>query len=441
MRRYQIKEWSLLPFSKTEGDGGISRRDADALCIEAERQSEALSPNGGPTILSLERRGLRASQVVGVVATGGCRLEILPKIDSKTGDLPSAALFKMLAAVPKFKIAMGGLTDAVLQDQDILEILIGRFAQRLSWAAQRGLSRRYLLQEEDLPFLKGKLNTTRQFTRFAASPHLLATRFDELDIDIPLNQILKAACMLLLSITISSRNRRRLNELSFHFASVSDLPVGQPLPVQQVKLDRTNGSYRQLLEMALLFLNRRTQALYGGQGKGFSLLFEMNTLFEEYIGANMIALQERLAHDCSLQKPVKHVLKTLNGAPKFRTKPDIWLRDRVTKAVTIIDTKWKVLKGSRPDVSSQIQSGDIYQMLAYASVYDADRVILLYPHSYNLDQAAGVVEQFQSHDGSHRIDIATVDLSDLSTVRAQMTSMIVDGALGEDSAINNLLQA
>ena len=44
----------------------------------------------------------------------------------------------------------------------------------------------------------------------------------------------------------------------------------------------------------------------------------------------------------------------------------------------ILDTKWKRL--DTEDVRNRsVSQSDVYQMLAYAHAYDADRLILLYP--------------------------------------------------------------
>jgi len=79
----------------------------------------------------------------------------------------------------------------------------------------------------------------RQFTILASSPHRVASRYDELSADTPLNQILKAAVTRLRVISRASENQRRLNELEFALADVTRVPVEQ-LAWRQVVLDRTN---------------------------------------------------------------------------------------------------------------------------------------------------------------------------------------------------------
>jgi len=52
----------------------------------------------------------------------------------------------------------------------------------------------------------------------------------------------------------------------------------------EVVIDRTNSRWREALRMAELFLLNRYQTTTGGAGQGTALLFEIDALFEEYVG-------------------------------------------------------------------------------------------------------------------------------------------------------------
>ena len=180
MRKYSITEWRELPFENQGFNNGVKRQDAIALCEVAAQQAKKMRL-GRDSILSMTHRGLRAGQVVGIVATPYCRLEILPKVDSNSQEVSRRSLFSMIAYTLGLNISVGGYFERVRQSSGILEVLIRRFSEDLYVAVHRGLPRRYLTKEEDLTRLRGQLDTIRQITRFAASPHILATRFDQLD--------------------------------------------------------------------------------------------------------------------------------------------------------------------------------------------------------------------------------------------------------------------
>ena len=145
------------------------------------------------------------------------------------------------------------------------------------------MPRRYVGREEDLPTLRGQLDIARQFTHHAVNPSRLACRFDLLSEDTPLNRIMKAAVVLLSRLSRRSANQQRLRELSFVYADIVDVPV-PALRWNEVVMDRTNRSWQDLFAMARLFLQDRYQTTTGGTGQGTAMLFEMNALFEEYVG-------------------------------------------------------------------------------------------------------------------------------------------------------------
>ena len=170
---------------------------------------------------------------------------------------------------------------------DLLEILIRLFADRLLVAVRRGLPHRYRPREEDLQFLRGKLDISRQLTHHAVRPDRLACRFEELSVDTPLNRVLKAAVSRLASVSASDRNLRRLAELAarFEFVGRSPAPAREP-----VRLDRTNTAFHRLYRLARALLGNEWQSTTTGDSEGFGLLFPMNDLFEAFVGRTMRAV-------------------------------------------------------------------------------------------------------------------------------------------------------
>jgi 5-methylcytosine-specific restriction enzyme subunit McrC len=144
----------------------------------------------------------------------------------------------------------------------------------------------------------------------------------------------------------------------------------------------------------------------------------MNELFEEYVGRQTRAALKPLGFDVTLQGPKRHLACTLEDTPTFQLRPDIIVA-RNGHVNLIIDTKWKRLKEDQ--LREGVASADAYQMFAYAERFDADDVVLLYPHHSGLGawkpQRAtyklGGIEGF----GRRRVAVSTVDLSDLKSVR------------------------
>lgn len=429
MNHYRVAEWGRLSFGSSPAEGGMLRRDAVELCQQAERFSPQLGV-GAEDILCLNHSSLQARQVVGVISTPASRLEILPKIGAFAESRSRHALLEMLATVFGFPLSVGSQTSIREQGRDILEILISVFTVQLMDAVQRGLPRAYIENQADLPRLRGALNVTRQFSVLAASPEKLACRFDALSADIPLNRVLKAACALLQKVAQSRANQRRLSELLHAFDEVASLHPAALPGKKDIHLDRTNERYRMLLDQARLFLQMRWQSIYSGNSRGFALLFQMNTLFEAYIGTLMRRLQTELGCRVTLQGPHRYAMEDADGTGRFMTKPDICVDFADTDQRLIIDTKWKRLDPSPGGSPWGISNSDVYQMLAYGEVYDAERVILLYPNKPETGHSPGLIDRFWSPKGERIVDVATVELTGNKAVQAQLSNLLEGGERG-----------
>lgn len=420
MIRRTVLEWRKL----NHGDEQDEIPEAAAERLARVAKASPLGGEEGARILQHGRKSLRAQQVVGVIAADGCALEILPKIDG-LGDGESAAsqaairrnLVHMLAVVLDLEIASGLIADLGWQRENLLEVLIRLFCNKLVEAVHRGMPRRYVGHEDDLPMLRGRLNVMRQFTLLAASPEQLASRFDELSPDIALNQIMKAAVAKLLRLSRAANNQRQLRELSFAFADVSDVTVAA-LRWDQVILDRTNERWRELLTLARLLLGERFQSTSSGEGRGFSLLFEMNTLFEGYVGRTLRRALAGTGLSVDLQGGRAYCLteigedEALRGKQRFMTKPDIIIR-KGSRRLLIIDTKWKRLASVIDDPKQGVSQADVYQMMAYGRVYGCSQLMLLYPHHDELGCGEGITSMHQVNGTDDRLITATIGLSDL----------------------------
>ena len=455
--------------SLTVGAGkGLTEKEAERLYTLAERARRRLH-HKPPVLTRTHGGGLKAEQVVGVLAVPGKTLEILPKIDGKDGAVRKA-LIHMLAVAHRLRVADGELASLDTQRRDLLELLVGLFANRLLSAVRRGLPRRYIGHEDDLKLLRGRLNVTRQVTHLAARPDLLACRFDELSEDTPLNRVLKAAVSRLVRVARAAANARRLAELTARFEFVGDTP--DPLR-EPVRLDRTNTAFHDLHRLARLFLTgdwQSTKSTMGAEATGFTLLFPMNELFEQFIGRCLErALGSGRVHlqDRSYSALIDDADKT-TGKPKrlFNLRPDAvietptsatgppvalgtkWMRqstadghrDRAQPGPPIVlDTKWKRLTPHEPrcERTLGVASSDVYQMLTYARAYGAGRLILLYPWHKELGEhetpdKKGILRTWRvaetGPETACRLDVAVVDVGRPGAVAGALQAIVGSGA-------------
>lgn len=435
MALISVREYKSLKIggfaSEAEGGPSVTEQQADIL-------TNAKVTNGLEIFKYANKTSLTAQQYVGVFQLGPLTVEVLPKID---GDDQSIRrnLVAMLAVALDLDISEGEAARVATQNHGILEILIRLFCDKLFIQVHKGLVKRYEGREDNLSVLRGKLGIAEQVRLNAANPERLFCRFDEFQEDNPLNQILRAAIRLLLKISRELGNQRKLGELMLVFEGASDYPR-QSLPWSRVVFDRMSERYRSCFKLAELFLKSTPPDVTGGAAHGFSLFFDMNVLFEEYIGRMAVRTFRPLDYQVTLQKPHKYLAYDENEkCDAFKMKPDV-VGQVDGKIAWIIDTKWKQLAktNSRDSKSTELKDvvsqADFYQMYAYANSYDSPDVILLYPHyKDDMGLSAGVRGSYllnpwiqEANDKERkRIKVAIIALSDLKTVPEQLRTIIL----------------
>ena len=407
MKSVTLQEWE----ERSLNELGIARKAVDQLLSLASQERRRLRVAQN-VLTETITPGLKAGQVVGVLSVPGVSLEILPKLQGHDWNARQA-LTRMITVALDIPIAAREYVSMARQSRDLLEVVVRVFVDLLRKATRRGLPHRYRSEEEDLSLLRGKLNINRQVLIHASRPDKLACIYDELSADTPLNRVLKATVGMLMRVARNSDNLRSVFELMARLDLVSDSanPLGEP-----VVLDRTNSSYHRIYGLARLLLSSRWQNTSIGNDEGIALLFEMNQLFERFVArCFQIGLGST---NVRLQRSDKHAL--LEGNRRlFTLKPDIVIHNDI-----IVDTKWKVLDLKEPRLG--VSSADVYQMLAYAQAYKAERLVLLYPWHAELG-SPGILKRWRVTGTEVKFDIATVDVS-LSDEVPEALVRLVDSA-------------
>ncbi len=404
---YTLPEWGHLPI----GEEGVSPVGARRLHALAERETRRLRVPQ-PVLTRTATPSLRAGQVVGVLSVPDVSVEILPKIDGEEDAGVRQALTRMLAVAWGLPIADSEPALLATQRDSLLEVLIRLFSDRLLIAVRRGLPHRYRAREDDLAFLRGKLQVHRQITRHAVGADRLACEFEELSVDTPLNRVLKAAVERLIGVARSTANVRKLTELRARFEFVGDSrdPSREP-----VRLDRTNVAFHRLYGLARLLLGGDWQGTAMGGQQGFALLFPMNELFEEFVGRSMrVALARR---NVRLQHTGLYALES--GQERlFALRPDI-----VVDGNIVIDTKWKRLRTDKRNLG--VEQADVYQMLAYGHAYEARRLVLLYPwHEGLATEPRPILRRWRVAGTSAVFHVAVVDVANTHMVASALREIV-----------------
>ena len=178
--------------------------------------------------------------------------------------------------------------------------------------------------------------------------------------------------------------------------------------------------------MASLFLRDRYQTTTGGRGEGTAMLFEMNTLFEEYVGRLIGRALAGTRRTVSLQGGGRFCLNvTETGRGVFQTRPDILIREG--QVVThIIDTKWKRISSRIDDPKQGVSQSDVYQMMAYAQLYHAPRLTLLYPHHAGLGTVDTVHARHRITGHDTVLETASIDVAKSDQILDRIRKILIE---------------
>ncbi|MBK9240535.1 MAG: hypothetical protein IPL75_09805 [Acidobacteria bacterium] len=425
--RLTVVEQRELKVGASGGEelGAISLGAAGALMDLAERMGTRIAVWQSPSALRLQ-------QYVGFVRVGDLQLEILPKLDALADPVSiRRSLLGMLAVTQVLEVQASELVDFSESDEPFIGAVARLYCRRLASAVRRGLRQEYVVCAEVIPRVRGKIDWSAQARAQAKQTLEFNCIFDERSEDTPLNRTLKGALLEAGRLLEGSKTASLVNELRYAMAGISD---SGPTAEQRARIrtDRTSQQLKPLLTLAKLILGRHSPDLgrsAQGDRSSYAVVWDMNVLFEEYVGRLTRAALERNGREVELQEST-HLATDMNRKKKtFFFKPDIVVR-LDGKPEAVIDTKWKELDPKAENLGVSVS--DIYQVLAYAHRYATSLAVLIYPHRRVLGPP-GLQREFLvrgEDDDAIRVRVFTVDLSSLEAVASQLGRICTDSGDG-----------
>ena len=336
-------------------------------------------------------RWCKTTQWVGVVQAPGVQVEILPKTDAFQEDAGGEEQRQSVRSNLLYMLAVSG--DIPVRQRDIArlctrraplqEMLVSLFAERLREELLRGPERGYEENQENLRQFKGKLMVKRQVLTNAARRERFFCQHDEFSVDTRLNRIFKTSCRLLLRAVHSAATQDTLRQSLLLLQDVGDTEA-QAEEFDRITLTRQNERFGELLAFCRLVMAGRSPLGQTGDNTTFSLLFDMNRVFENFIAAFLQRhVVPRMPGVAVYPQGGQHQLPlmTHQGKEILKLKPDLLVEGPDRRLV--VDTKWKQLApgGGRGGVGRE----DLYQLFAYLHRYGCERSVLLYPHLPDLE--------------------------------------------------------
>ncbi|MDQ1338097.1 MAG: 5-methylcytosine-specific restriction enzyme subunit McrC, partial [Campylobacterota bacterium] len=235
------------------------------------------------------------------------------------------------------------------EKHNILEVFIQMFASNLFKEFKRGVYREYITEQDNLTTLRGKylINENLKFNHIK---NKIYCEYDEFSMNNMLNQFFLYAVKTLMPFTRDKKLLKQcelvLDEVEYRTFDINKF---------MIHFNRLNNRFRDSFEFALLLLNRSIP-LFAKDKKSFAFLFDMNVLFERFVGKMIKELEPAT------------LLQSCDTYGDLILKPDIIVDN------LIIDTKYKKL-----NIKDDIKRDDKFQMFVYGKNYGIKNTMLLYP--------------------------------------------------------------
>ncbi len=296
---------------------------------------------------------LKTKQYCGMLNFKNTDYFILPKI-SKDKDENLDIFMYMLIYTYDMKLENEELASCKNHKHNVIEVFIQLFAKNLLKELKKGTYKEYRIEEDNLHTLKGKYlineNLKYNFTRSK-----IYCEYDEFSMNNLLNQFFLFAIK---SLIIGVKNKKVLKQCELIFDEVEH----NHLDIRNltINFNRLNIRFKSHFEFALLLLNQFIP-LFQKDKKSFAFLFDMNILYEKFIGKIVQNTYENVS-----------IPKENENFGILSLRPDIILRNQRL----IIDCKYKIMNNK-----DGISRNDKYQMYVYGNNYskEIDKTMLLYP--------------------------------------------------------------
>ncbi|OOR17791.1 McrC family protein [Bacillus cereus] len=392
----------VIEIGKGDGEKEISPSQADELASFIESQ------NLKSEYISWGNKSIKFINYVGFIQCSTFSIEILPKVTLHTDySHMRKVLISMLDECGYLNVTTSNMAQLELMDGSLLEIFGRIYASALYVELNKGVTMKYQQVENNLMALKGALIIPKHIKENLSrnKKYMAYCEYEERTVDHELNQVFTAANQLLLRRIKNLETQKLLKQMDYILDGVM-LRSFTKKQLVGVKFDRTNKRFELPLLLAKQFLMNVTASFSAKNETSFSLLFEMNDLFEKYIAT----LMKKITHHTVYEQHNEYrlLIKENNKRDIYQLKPDLVIDNGVSQI--IMDTKWKSLTAGK---RSGVQREDLFQMYAYLTRYElAKTAILLYPKqlALDLDYNASIESWYLSGNEDKKLKVYAISL-------------------------------
>lgn len=349
----------------------------------------ATGEDGEPGLTIEEVNGgvrIESRSWVGVVQLETFSVHIQPKLAG--GNLRLVEMLQLTGGLKSLKRL--GLPRTIQPESlNLFDLIALLLAEACATVVKAGLLSDYLVREDTLPVLRGRLLPDRQGIKHFGRVDRLECRYDEYQTDTPENQLLALTLQLCSQHVTNHTVRLQVKRLATIFQEVCDpVELNWKLLHSTLTYNRLNEHYRPAHELAWVVLERLglQDILKLGKLGSFAFLLDMNLLFEQFIWKvlEFIALHQGLRVRYQL-KNFTILWNPATNQPYSSIIPDFLIDAPGQNPPTgylPVDAKYKLYD------TKKVSNADLYQTFLYAFAYHPNppqnqlpHALLLYPTS------------------------------------------------------------
>lgn len=353
---------------------------------------------------NLRHNAIKFKHYVGVIQVEGLTIEILPKIDkdNRNEEEWQKALIDMLKVTRKLKVQKVGEANVNKQQIHLLDIYFEWFLSEVNLLMHQGLIKQYYKETKNVKALKGKLEFAGHLSKNIIHKERFYTTHQVYDKDHLIHQILNQALDIVSSLSKGNYLYHESKKTQLYFPEVKSIQANEKT-FSKLPNNRKTAPYQTALAIARLIILNYAPNVSSGSEKMLALLFDMNSLWEEYI---LVKLKQIETEDFKVYGQRK---KTFwNG---ITIKPDIVIENKQgdETEIIVIDTKWKRIENTNPSTQ------DLRQMYVYNDYWKANKSILLYP-STQTDMGKFIpFESLNKPVAHHQCKVSKISIFDEAT--------------------------
>ena len=363
--------------------------------------------------LKVTPSGIETTSWVGVIKYKNIHLQILPKLiytkeyeedyDDKTKEETISNVLKnlifMLSYTKKLDIKTSKDAKLLTSKNPFIEILIREYAKSLFECLKRLTPKKYVREEDNLNYLKGKIKFTENIRHNCSNLAKFYCEYDEFSENNILNQLFLFVSTCLYNISTDSYNKKTLKFIINYYSDIKLVRFDR-FTAEKINLSRNQKLFKKPFNLAKMFIEKTSVDLSKNKFENITLIWDMNKLFEEFVFEIMKKNELELGWKFTAQKCKKLLIGYENK--KRNTYVDIFAEKGNDKI--ILDTKYKIFKGI-----DDFSNADVFQVSTYCLLHNTNNAILLYPR---YDEKKPIIPNYclNTEDKNYKINFRTVNL-------------------------------